>query len=162
MGHCTGVEQNRRSGPPGVLLAAHHQLARPCGRLPVHASQLVAVAILPRDHVVFPGRSHGASSRLAQSGPVTSERDGRKGNLCGHDGQGVGRGESSCRAAKAEGVDQLYGHRADDIAATQVAAQLVADISATTGLEAIHDKALGAAKLPRHLVLDQEEATRDP
>ncbi len=42
-----GVEQDRRPHLPRLLVPAHHQLSPPGGRAPVHAAQVVAVAVLP-------------------------------------------------------------------------------------------------------------------
>ena len=46
------VEQDARLGVAALLLLAHHQLAAPGGRRPVHAAQRVAVAVLAGDELV--------------------------------------------------------------------------------------------------------------
>ena len=47
-----GVEQDARLGVAALLLFAHHQLAAPGGRRPVHAAQRVAVPVLAGDELV--------------------------------------------------------------------------------------------------------------
>ena len=62
---------------PGLLLAAHHQLARARGGAPVHPPQLVAVAVLPGDDVVLAGGGDGA--RLgSRRCPPTRRRAGSR------------------------------------------------------------------------------------
>ena len=49
VGTAPGVEEQHRPVPPLLLLAAHHELAVPGRRAPVHPAQLVAVPVGPRD-----------------------------------------------------------------------------------------------------------------
>jgi hypothetical protein len=120
----------------------------------VHASQVVARAVLAGDDVVLAGRGDSARTRLAQPRPVAA--DGDRGQRHGgrHDGEGVGGGELPGRAAQAERVDELHRVRADDVAPADRGAQLVAHVAAAAGLEPVDDEALRTAELPRHGVLD--------
>src|SRR5690348_9735422 len=49
---CPRVEQQSGPALPGLLLAAHHELAPPSGRPPVHPVQRVAVSVLAGRDVV--------------------------------------------------------------------------------------------------------------
>ena len=46
------VEEHRRAGLPGLLLAADHQVTHPRGAAPVHAAQLVPAPVLPNADVL--------------------------------------------------------------------------------------------------------------
>ena len=69
------VEEERRPGLPGLLLAAHHQLADPRRAAPVHPAQVVAAAVLADRDVLGAAGRERARPVVAGAGPGAAERD---------------------------------------------------------------------------------------
>ena len=69
------VEEERGPRLPGLLLAAHHQLADPGRAAPVHPAQVVAAAVLADGDVLGAAGREGARPVVAGAGPGAAERD---------------------------------------------------------------------------------------
>ena len=67
---------------PGLLLAAHHQLADARGAAPVHPPQVVAAAVLADRDVLGAAGREGARPVVAGAGPGAAERDRRAAARC--------------------------------------------------------------------------------
>ena len=76
------VEEEGRARLPGLLLAAHHQLADARRAAPVHPAQVVAAAVLADGDVL--GAAGGERPRpvVAGAGPGAAERDRRAAAPC--------------------------------------------------------------------------------
>ena len=123
------------AGPalPGLLLAAHHQLAVPRGGPPVDPPQVVALAVLPWRDVVLARRGHRTRPRLAAARPLAAERGRAAGaRPAGSPSERVG-GERAGQLDQAERVGQPYRQRADRVAAAHVGADPVADLRCPRG-----------------------------
>ena len=76
------VEEERGARLPGLLLAAHHQLADAGRAAPVHAAQVVAAAVLAHRDVLGAAGGEGPRPVVAGAGPGAAERDRRAAARC--------------------------------------------------------------------------------
>jgi hypothetical protein len=109
-----------------LFFAAHHQLTAPCGRAPVHPTQIVTMAVLTGGHVVVTGggsrAQHGLAAAPGAGRRQRGERDDRRG-----DGEGVGGAERPGHLTDPERVGEHQPDRADLPTSAQVTAHPVSD-----------------------------------
>src|SRR5262249_47317961 len=124
-----GVQDDDRAVLPALLLAAHHQLAVPGCRPPVHPAELVAVPVRTGDDIVLPGSGCHPRPAIAVVRPAAGRRRrGQRHDLRG-DGEGVPGREVRGQLDEAEYVSDPDPQRADDELASQVRTERVADLA---------------------------------
>ena len=96
-----GVQHDRGPVLAGLLLAAHHQLTRTGGRLPVHPPQVVAAAVLPGGGVVLAVHGDRADPAASGAGPVAGQRHRLAARRCAARRSAGRRGRRSGSARRA-------------------------------------------------------------
>ena len=121
------VDEQGGARLPGLLLAAHHELAGVGAAAPVHPAQVVAAAVLAHRDVLRAARGEGPGPVVAGPGPGTRQRHRRQRHDAGRHHQRRGGTERPVELDQAERVAEPHLHRADLEAAADVGADLVAD-----------------------------------
>ena len=139
-----GVEHDRGPALPRLLLAAHHQLADPRGRPPVHPAQVVAAPVLPGRGVVLAVHGDRAGPAVAGARVLAGQPDRRQRHDLRDHGELVDAGERAGQLAQPERVGQPDDQRADLVPAAHVGPHRVGHRAGLLGAEPFqHDPRAG-------------------
>ena len=158
VGDAAVVEEDGRARLPGLLLAAHHQLADAGRAAPVDAPQVVAAPVLADRDVLRAAGREGAGTVVARTGPRATERDARQGGRARCDGESRRGVERPAELDEAERVGHPHRHRADLELSAQLRAHLVGRVAAPPVPEALQDEARAGAEDVGESLLQQQHA----
>ena len=150
------VEEEGRAGLPGLLLAAHHQLAHLGRAAPVDAAQLVAAAVLAHGDVLGRAGGERAWPVVSRAGPRAAQRDLGQRHRAGRDRQRDRGVEGAAELDQPEGVADAHAHRSDLELAAHVGAHLVGRVAAPPLTDAVEHEAGAGAEHVGHVVLEQQ------
>ena len=117
VGTCSRIEHDARAGVPGLLFAAHHEVAPAGGAAPMDPPYIVTLPVLPDQRVVLTHDANPMRSSVAGAAAAARCPDGRKRHDTGSHHHLAGRDELSIKLHKTEWINRSYRQRASGEAA---------------------------------------------